>query len=312
VESRVDSNQRFEERRPYLRSVAFRILGSVAEAEDAVQETWLRLNRSSGEQIDNFEGWTTTVVTRICLDILRRRKTQAEERLDAENTLESIRSGRFDPEQEAEMAEAVGIALLVVLNTLAPPERIAFVLHDMFAFAFEEIAIVLERTPASVRQLASRARRRVQGAPHQSPRNLKDQKVISSFLTYLRAGDINGVMSVLHPDVIRSADAAAVPPPGEQLIIGKSKVAQEAATRASRAKFCQMALINGDVGIVVAPQGRLVMALLFIVANGQIVEFNVIAEPKQLAAFEIRVLPRSITQSSLRWRSLTCRIFPTC
>jgi RNA polymerase sigma factor (sigma-70 family) len=291
VESRADWIQRFEERRPYLRSIAFRVLGSVAEAEDAVQETWLRLNRSVGEQVDNWEGWTVTVLTRICLDVLRRRKTRAEESLDLEDTLGSIRSGRLDPEQEAEMAEAVGVALLVVLNTLAPPERLAFVMHDMFAFAFEEIAIVLERSPASVRQLASRARRRVRGAPHQSPRNLKDQTVISSFLTYLRAGDIHGAMSVLHPDVIRNADAAAVPPPGEQLIVGKSKVAQEAATRASRAKFCQMALINGDVGVVVAPQGRLVMALLFTVVNGLIVEFNVIAEPKKVAELDIRVLP---------------------
>jgi RNA polymerase sigma factor (sigma-70 family) len=287
----VDLIERFEERRPYLRSIAFRMLGSVAEAEDAVQETWLRLNRNAGEQIDNWEGWTVTVLTRICLDILRRRKTRAEESLDLEDTLGSIRSGGLDPEQEVEMAEAVGVALLVVLNTLAPPERLAFVMHDMFAFAFEEIAIVLERSPASVRQLASRARRKIQGARHQSPQNLKDQKVISSFLTYLRAGDINGVMSVLHPDVIRSADAAAVPPPGEQLIVGKSKVAQEAAARASRAKFCQMALINGDVGVVVAPQGRLVMALLFSVANGLIVEFNVIAEPKKVAELDIRVLP---------------------
>ena len=291
MDIRAEWIQRFEERRPYLRSIAFRVLGSVAEAEDAVQETWLRLNRSVGEQVDNWEGWTVTVLTRICLDVMRRRKARSEESLDLEEKLGRVRSGMPDPEQEAEMAEAVGVALLVVLNTLAPPERLAFVMHDMFAFGFEEIAIVLQRTPASVRQLASRARRRVRGAPQPSPRNLKDQKVISSFLTHLRAGDVNGIMSVLHPEVIRGADAAAVPPPGELLIVGKSKVAQEAATNISKAKFCQMALINDQVGIVVAPQGRLVMALLCIVANEQIVEFNVIAEPKKLTELEIRVMP---------------------
>jgi RNA polymerase sigma factor (sigma-70 family) len=172
------------------------VLGSVAEAEDAVQETWLRLNRSAGEEVNNWEGWTVTVLTRICLDVLRRRKARSEESLPLEEKLETIRSGMLDPEQEAEIVEAVGVALLVVLNTLAPPERVAFVMHDIFAFGFEEIAVVLERSPASVRQLASRARKRVRGAPHQSPRNLKDQKVISSFLTHLRAGDVNGIMSV--------------------------------------------------------------------------------------------------------------------
>jgi Sigma-70, region 4 len=189
------------------------------------------------------------------------------------------------------MAEAVGIALLVVLNKLAPAERLAFVMHDMFGISFEEIALILEKTPVAARQLASRARRRVRSTTIPSPQMKQHREVIESFLASLRAGDMNGIMAALHPNVVRRADSVAVPPPGELVIVGNTKVAKEAATNVARARFAQTALINGQVGIIVAPHGNLAVALQCKVSDSSIIEFNVIAKPEHLLTLYVEMLP---------------------
>jgi RNA polymerase sigma factor (sigma-70 family) len=285
------TTERFEERRTHLRAIAFRMLGSLHDADDAVQETWLRLNRSSDQQVENWEGWTVTVLTHICLDILRRRKSRIEEPIGADEELGTSASTGLNPEQEAAMAEAVGIALLVVLNKLAPAERLAFVMHDMFGISFEEIALILEKTPVAARQLASRARRRVRSTTIPSPQMKQHREVIESFLASLRAGDMNGIMAALHPNVVRRADSVAVPPPGELVIVGNTTVAKEAATNVTRARFAQTALINGQVGIIVAPHGNLAVALQCKVSDSSIIEFNVIAKPEHLLTLYVEMLP---------------------
>jgi RNA polymerase sigma factor (sigma-70 family) len=284
--------QQFEENRGHLRAVAYRMLGSLNEADDAVQEAWLRLSRSATGEIGNLGGWLTTVVARICLDMLRSRKSRREEAIEAESAEPATTSAKHpDPEQEAVLADSVGLALLVVLDRLTPAERVAFVLHDMFAMPFEEIAPLTGRTPAAARQLASRARRRVQGSPALSGAGLTEQKrVVNAFLGALRAGDFQGILAVLDPDVIvRLGEGAGRPgAPGE--IHGAENWAGGALAYAKAAKSVQPALINGAVGLVWAPRGRLLRAMTCVVTDGQIVEVEVIADPARLRSLELAIL----------------------
>ena len=284
--------ERFEASRPHLRAVAYRMLGSLGEAEDAVQESWLRLNMVDTSGVENLEGWLTTVVARVCLDMLRSRKARGEELLSA-NPAETVPDGKHvtNPEQETLLAESVGLALLVVLERLAPRERLAFVLHDVFAMPFEEIAPIVGRTPAAARQLASRARRRVQGRSTISNTDLSRQrKVVDDFLTALRERDFDGLLAVLAPDVVRRADQVAVPSDDARELRGAEAVAEEVLTHADRVRFAQLALVNGSVGIVLAPRGRLTTVIQCTVKGGKIVEMEVIADPARLREIDLAVV----------------------
>lgn len=283
----------FEDQRSHLQAVAYRMLGSVSEADDAVQEAWLRLNRSDTEAIRNLQGWLTTVVARVCLDMLRSRKSRREEVLDAEVVEPTANSDdATDPEQEALMANSVGLALLVVLDTLTPSERVAFVLHDVFDLPFEEIAPIVGRTPAATRQLASRARRRVRSEdtpPRES--DLKSQRVVvDAFLSALRAGDFEGLLAVLDPDVLVRLSPGAGAPGAPQEIRGAENWARGAVAFSNLAQFVQPALVNGAAGLVFAPRGRLSRALTFTIVNGKIAEVEVITDRQRLQQLDLSVL----------------------
>ncbi len=282
---------RFEENRGHLRGVAYRMLGSLAEADDAVQEAWLRLDRSGRGGIENFRGWLTTVVARVCLDMLRSRNSRREEPQDEQKPGQMAdREAGIDPEREALLAESVGLALLVVLDRLEPAERLAFVLHDMFALPFEEIAEIVGRSPTAARQLASRARRRVHGAAPAPDAEVAGQKeVVDAFLAAMRRGDFEGLLAVLDPDVVvRGGGAGAAGVARE--IHGARDWARGALTFSQRARHMQTALLDGQVGIVLAPGGRLVSAVRFTVRDGKIVEAEVIANRERLAGLDITIL----------------------
>jgi RNA polymerase sigma factor (sigma-70 family) len=283
----------FEKNRSHLRAVAYRMLGSLSEADDAVQEAWLKLNRSDAGGIDNLGGWLTTVVARVCLDMLRsrnaRREDSLEEHVDAPPP--AVKSRALDPEQETLLAESVGLALLVVLDTLAPAERISFVLHDLFAVSFDEIANIVGRSPAAVRQLASRARRRIQGADAASGADLTGQrKVVDAFLAALRAGDFQALVAVLDPNVVITADAVAQPVEAKREIRGAENWAKGAIAAARGARAAQPALIDGAVGLVIAPQGRLFRALRFTLADEKIAAIEVIGDPERLRHLDLAIL----------------------
>jgi RNA polymerase sigma-70 factor (ECF subfamily) len=282
--------ERFEENRPHLRAVAYRLLGSLSEADDAVQESWLRLSRAGAGGIENLGGWLTTVVARVCLDMLRARRSRREEPLAARLPEPIVsRAAGTDPEHEALLADAVGLALLVVLDTLAPAERLAFVLHDMFAVPFDEIAAIAGRSPAASRQLASRARRRVRGAATASDADLTRQRaVVDAFLAAARAGDFDALLAVLDPDVVLRADRAAVPAGAARDVRGAAAVAGLAVR--GRARAARPALVNGSVGVVVAPRGRLMMVLDFTIAGGKIVAIDAVADPARLRRLNLAVL----------------------
>lgn len=284
--------ERFEANRAHLRAVAYRMLGSAVEADDAVQESWLRLSRADTSRVENLEGWLTTVVARICLDMLRSRQSRREEALGDSLPEPALRDERrIDPEDEMLLAESVGLALLVVLEKLAPAERLAFVLHDVFAMPFEEIAPIVGRSPTAARQLASRARRRVQGAARASDADLSQQReVVDAFLAALRARDFEGLLAVLDPDIVRLADRAAVPAEAARAIRGAANVVKEALTHSDNARFARTALVNGSVGIVVAPRGRLRMAIRCTVKGRKIVEMEVIADRERLRQLDLAVL----------------------
>ncbi|HEX5413143.1 MAG TPA: sigma-70 family RNA polymerase sigma factor [Terriglobia bacterium] len=284
--------ERFEENRGHLRAVAYRMLGSINEADDAVQEAWLRLSRSDESSIENLGGWLTTVVARVCLDMLRSRNSRKEEAIDTQVTEPVARGGQgSNPEQEALLADSVGLALLVVLGRLTPAERVAFVLHDTFALPFEEIAPIIGRTPVAARQLASRARRRVQGAASVPSANLTEQReTASAFLSALRAGDIEGLIAVLDPDVIVHLDEAAVRPGGPREIRGARKWASGAVAFAAVAKSVQPVLVNGAVGLVWAPRGRLMRVVTFGLKRGKIAEVEIIADPARLGELDLAML----------------------
>jgi RNA polymerase sigma factor (sigma-70 family) len=296
--------ERFEENRPRLRGVAYRMLGSLSEAEDAVQEAWLRLNRIDAATIEHLGGWLTTVVSRVCLDMLRSRKSRREEPMGAPVAEMSVLRGEgADPEGEAMLADSVGVALLVVLDTLTPAERLAFVLHDLFDMPFDEIGAVVGRTPGAAKQLASRARRRVRGlpAPPDAGRT-RQREVVEAFLRAVRAGDLNGLLAVLDPDAVIHIDAAArvdgvtrVDVPAAD--VGKPRELRGASTWAPQMlalsrglRPVQPALINGSVGVVLAPRGKLVRVLAFTFANDKVTRLEVIADPVRFRELDIAVL----------------------
>ncbi|MGN6699649.1 MAG: sigma-70 family RNA polymerase sigma factor [Thermomicrobiales bacterium] len=280
---------RFEAHRAHLRSVAYRLLGSLSEADDAVQDAWLRLSRADTSEVVNLGGWLTTVVARVCLDMLRARTARREESLDSAAT--GPRAGRAtggDPEEEAILADTVGLALLVVLDTLVPAERLAFVLHDLFALPFEEIAPIVDRSPAATRQLASRARRRVRGAPPASVADRSRQRaVVDAFLAASRAGDFDALLTVLDPDVVFRADriGAVAGKPWE--VHGAQSVAR---TFARRAQGARPALVSGAVGAIVAPLGRLAVVLDLTVRDGKIVGITATTDPAHLRRINLAVL----------------------
>jgi RNA polymerase sigma-70 factor (ECF subfamily) len=277
--------EKFEANRTRLRAVAYRMLGSPSEVDDAVQEAWLRLNRSDAGDIENLSGWLTTVVARVCLDMLRSRKSRREEPLGPQ-VPEPI--AKPENEQEAELADSVGTALLVVLETLTPAERLAFVLHDMFAVPFEEIAPIVGRTAAAARQLASRARRRVQGAPSAPDADVaRQRKVVDAFLAASRGGDFEALLAVLDPDVVFRADPVAVRMGGLPEIRGATAVAE---TFKGRAQAAKPALIDGAVGIAVIMGGRLRIALNLTIADDRIVGIEAVADPERLRQFNLTVL----------------------
>jgi RNA polymerase sigma factor (sigma-70 family) len=284
--------RRFEENRTHLRAVAYRMLGSVSEADDAVQEAWLRLSRSEAGELENLRAWLTTVVGRVCLDMLRSRRSRHEEPLGP-HVPEPIvsREDEVDPEHEALLADSVGLALLVVLETLTPAERLAFVLHDMFAVPFDEIAPIVGRSPAAARQLASRARRRVQGATPTPDADLARQReVVDAFLAAARGGDFEALLAMLDPDVVLRVDRGALPGAASREVRGAEAVVEQTRTFARLAASARPALVNGAAGFIVAPRGRPIAVAGFTVAHGKIVEIDLLADPARLRDLDLTVL----------------------
>jgi RNA polymerase sigma factor (sigma-70 family) len=283
--------ERFQEHRSHLRAVAYRMLGSLSEADDAVQEAWLRLSRADTSGLDNLGGWLTTTVARVCLDMLRARRSRREEPLEARLPDPVLsRDGQLDPEQQALLAEGVGLALLVVLETLAPAERLAFVLHDMFAVPFDQIGPIVGRSPAAARQLASRARRRVQGSAPAPDADLARQRtVVDAFLAAARGGDFDALLAVLDPDVVLRSDRGALPG-GSVVVRGAAAVARQALSFSRFAPFARPVLVNGTAGIVAVPGGRPFAVLGFTVRCGKIVEILILADPERLRRLDLSVL----------------------
>jgi RNA polymerase sigma factor (sigma-70 family) len=281
--------ERFEEHRGHLRAVAYKMLGSLSEADDAVQESWLRLSRTDTSEVENLRAWLTTVVARVSLNVLRSRRTRREEPLDVRvpDPVVTADDGT-QPEHEALLADSVGLALLVVLDTLGPAERLAFVLHDMFGVPFDEIAAMVDRSPAAARQLASRARRRVQGAAPVPDGDLAAQRrVVDAFFAAARDGDFEALVAVLHPDVVSRGDGG----PGASAVArGAREVAARALTFARLAPFVRPALVNGAAGAVVAPRGKPFSVMGFTVVGGKIVEIDAITDPARLRALDLAVL----------------------
>jgi RNA polymerase sigma-70 factor, ECF subfamily len=280
--------ERFEEHRTHLRAVAYRMLGSLGEVDDAVQEAWLRLSRADATGIDNLGGWLTTVVARVCLDMLRSRQSRREEPFtpDAPEPV-AARTRGSSPEQEALLADSVGLALLVVLDRLTPAERLAFVLHDMFAVPFEEIGPIVGRSAEAARQLASRARRRVRGGGAPDPDLVRQREVVEAFIAALRAGDFEGLLAVLDPDLVVRADMAAGAPTE---IRGAAVWAKGAVAYGHMARLTRPALVDGAIGVVVAPRGKLARALRFTIANGKITEIEVIGNPERLGELDVSIV----------------------
>jgi RNA polymerase sigma factor (sigma-70 family) len=271
----------FERHRAHLRAVAYRMLGSLTEADDAVQEAWFRLARADSERVSNLGGWLTTVVARIALDMLRSRRARREDSLD--EPVVTIDTGA-DPEQEALLAESVGLALLVVLDTLSPAERLAFVLHDMFGVPFGEIATIVERTPEAARQLASRARRRVRGAAPAADADLARQReVVDAFLAAARAGDFERLVAVLDPEVVFRFEGGRIGPPSRPAVVGADDVARQVLARGTPfAAHARPAVVNGGAGVVVAPGATPIAVVSFAIAGDRIAEIDVLADPERL------------------------------
>jgi RNA polymerase sigma-70 factor (ECF subfamily) len=288
---------RFEEQRAHLRAVAFRLLGSPSEAEDAVQDAWLRLSRADRSDVENLGGWLTTVVARVCLNRLQTRTSRREQPLDAHlpEPIVSAAEGT-DPEHEVLLADAVGPALLVVLDTLAPAERLAFVLHDVFAVSFEEIAPIVDRSPAAARQLASRARRRVQGADTTPDVDLGRQRtVVDAFLAAARDGDFQALLALLDPEIVVRADPTAVQSGAAQAVREEVRGATEVAATFARlrARAARPALIDGVAGAVWAPGGQPRLVFSFTIAGGKIVAIDFIADPVRISQLDVTILKRT-------------------
>jgi RNA polymerase sigma factor (sigma-70 family) len=282
--------ERFEEHRTHLRAVAYRMLGSLSEADDAVQEAWLRLSRAGTSDLENLGGWLTTVVARVCLNMLRSRATRREVPL-APHVPDPIvsRETGVDPEDEALLADSVGLALLVVLETLPPPERLAFVLHDLFAVPFDEIGPIVGRSATAARQLASRARRRVQGAaPAPDSDRARQRAVVDAFFAAARGGDFEALIAVLDPDVLLRFDRGALP--GSVVVRGAEAVAARALMFADPSRLVRPALLNGAAGVVVTADGRPVSVMGFTVTDGKIVAIDVLGDPERLSRLDLAVL----------------------
>ena len=284
--------ERFEEHRPHLRSVAYRMLGSLSEADDAVQEAWLRLNRTDTSDVQNLGGWLTTVVARVSLNVLRSRNQRREEPLGVRVPEPIIdRADGTDPEHEALLADSVGLALLVVLETLSPAERLAFVLHDMFAVPFDEIAPIVDRSPDAARQLASRARRRVQGENTVTDADLGAQReVVEAFLAASRDGDFEALLEVLDPEVVLRADVGSLPTAGSREVRGAAAVANQALGYSRLGLLMQPALINGAAGLVSTRDGEPFSVGGFTVRDRRIVAIDILADPERLRRLDLTVL----------------------
>jgi RNA polymerase sigma factor (sigma-70 family) len=281
--------ERFESHRGHLRAVAYRMLGSLAEADDAVQETWLRLSRSDTSGVDNLGGWLTTVTARICLDMLRSRKARGEQPLGIHLPDPIVsRADALDPEQQALLADSVGLALLVVLETLSPAERLTFVLHDMFAVPFEQIGVIVGRSPAAVKQLASRARQRVRNAaPPPDPDLSGQRRVVDAFLAAARSGDFDALVAVLDPDVVVRSDAGVRP---GSVVRGAASVAGNAITFSRVAQIAKPVLVNGAPGLVGMVDGQPVSLMAFTVTGGKIVAMDVLTDPDRLRQLDLSAL----------------------
>jgi len=281
--------ERFEANRAHLGAVAYRMLGSLGEADDAVQEAWIRLNRSDTSEVENLGGWLTTVVARVCLNMMRSRTSRRETPLDVHmpEPIVSPATG-VDPEQQALLADSVGLALLVVLETLGPAERLAFVLHDMFAVPFDEIAPIVGRTPDAARQLASRARRRLQGADVVPDTDITRQReVVDAFFAAARDGNFEALLGVLDPDVVLRSDSGSARPRVPTMLRGAQAVASQALSFANGARFARPALVNGVAGVVIAPGGRPVSVIAFTVARGKIVAMDALSDPERLRDLDL-------------------------
>ena len=278
----------FEQHRDHLKAVAYRMLGSVPESEDAVQEAWLRLHRSDDGGIDNLGGWLTTAVARVALDMLRARRARRDEPIEEGRLPEPLvaRAGELDPEHEAMLADSVGLALLVVLETLTPAERLAFVLHDMFSVPFSEIAPIVGRSPEASRQLASRARRRVRGsAPVPDPDLRRQREVVDAYLAAARDGRFDDLVALLDPDVVLRVDGGAGI--GPRILRGADVVAAQAFSNAPLAPFAQPAVVNGVAGFVVVRDGAPFAVAALTVADGRVVEMDILADPERLANLDL-------------------------
>ncbi|MFC9894855.1 sigma-70 family RNA polymerase sigma factor [Nocardia sp. NPDC127579] len=288
--------RRFEDRRPHLRAVAFRMLGSAAEADDAVQDAWFRYAAATDgaitDTIENLDGWLTTVVSRICLDRLRARAARREDPLDSAF---GAAAADGDPEHEAVLIDSVGRALLVVLDTLGPDERVAFVLHDMFAIPFDQIAPIVGRTTATTKKLASRARVRARGESASDPEIGNHRAVVEAFLAAAREGDLSALLAVLAPDVVRTADPVALPAGMAAVVRGAQAVAKETVVLQRRSQFAVTALVDGAVGVLVAPHAKLALALRVTVLGNQISAYEVIADPRRLHTLDLAVIPDTAT-----------------
>ncbi|MEW2178423.1 sigma-70 family RNA polymerase sigma factor [Streptomyces sp. NPDC005406] len=290
MDDRTALAERFEEDRSHLTAVAYRMLGSASEADDAVQESWLRASQADIGDVRNLSGWLTTVVGRVCLNMLRSRRTRREEPLDTYDRAQGSAEGR-DPEQEALLADSVGLALLVVLDRLAPAERLAFVLHDMFAVPFSEIGPLLDRSPDTARQLASRARRRVKGRTASADADLsRRRRVVDAFLSASRGGDFDALVALLHPDVVLHADRSVIPTPEPVVVRGAHTVAEGAMAATGRALFTGVALVDGKPALAMAPMGRLRLVLGFTIVDGLITEIDVVADPDRVGVLDIGIL----------------------
>jgi RNA polymerase sigma-70 factor (ECF subfamily) len=291
--ARVDDHEQlarqFEQSRGHLRAVAYRMLGSVAEAEDAVQEAWLRLSRTDVSDVGNLGGWLTTVISRVCLDLLRSRKSRREDSLDTyvPDPIIGRADGDLGPEDEALQADAIGLALLVVLETLSPAERLAFVLHDMFGVGFDEIATIVDKSPAATRQLASRARRRVQGAPASDGDISRQRAVVEAFMAASRGGDFEALLELLDPDVLLRADAGAATaeyagPAVSKLVRGARAVVEQALLFSRMAPYNQLVLVNGVPGVMTVVNDRLMGVMSVTVADGKITQIDILADLHRL------------------------------
>ena len=281
----------FETHRAHLRAVAYRMLGSASEADDAVQESWIRLGRTDVSGVENLRAWLTTVVARVCLDMLRTRTSRREDPLDTHVPDPVITRVEAGPESEAMLADSVGLALLVVLETLEPAERLAFVLHDVFGMTFDEIAPIVDRSPVAARQLASRARRRIQNRAPNADHDLRQQRrVIDAFMAAAQAGDFEGLVAVLDPDIVLRADAGAIAGLS-RVVRGADAVASQAATFSRSGLTNQLVLVNGHLGFVTRrPDGRLFSVVGFTIAGGKVVEIDILADPERLGGLDLSAL----------------------